>query len=142
MRFRPAITPLFLFLFVLVTPGSVIPTGLYYGWEGVRSAVPIALITGLILSLLGAFFFCVAFPQEISTMGVAGHSVWGFKRFIEWGQISQARPIRILNLRWLRLYSSANGKVTYLALFLADWESVREEVRREAPADCPIHTYL
>src|SRR5690242_12411113 len=117
MRFRPAIIPLILFIFVFLAPGSLIPTAISYGKEGVISAIPVAAMTSLVLSVIGAFFFRAFYPQETSPQGVAGHSVWGFKRFIEWGHIAKARPLRLLNLRWLRLYSSIDGKTTYLALF-------------------------
>ncbi len=143
MRFRPAISKLYLFFFVMVLAGVVISLVIIEGWRGaIGEQAVFDLVVTAVLAFPMALFFHFAFPAQISASGVSSYSVWGFKRSIAWDQVGMVRLWTLGNLRWARLYSSADGRVTYLALFVANADMFRSELHRVAPVGCPIFKYV
>lgn len=147
--FRTAIVPVFWCIsasvFVLGTSVGLILVGLDHGWgtawRYAPSAVGVSAVLAVLWAVLWALILHFCFPTRVSSEGVWGYSFWGVRRFIAWEHISMARPFRILNLRWVRLYSSSDTKVTYVALFPSDSASFRAEIHRLAPPQCPILKY-
>lgn len=74
----------------------------------------------------------------ISPEGISGHSIWGIRRFIRWDEIAKVRSFTILNLRSARLFSSTDGKVTWISLFPEEPEGFRRAVAEVMPLGCPL----
>jgi hypothetical protein len=93
-------------------------------------------------SLIGAWMLSIFYPASFSVDGIYGHSFWGRRRFARWQDIAAARTFSLLNLRWLRIYTIGDGKVTWLALFQSDKVEFRREIQRLAPAGSPVLNHM
>ncbi|MGD0208801.1 MAG: hypothetical protein ABSC89_14470 [Verrucomicrobiota bacterium] len=118
------------FVLIIFQDGFAHPSALLFG--AIAGALAGFLITCLITKCFSSFMV------KLTPDGVQGYSVWGFKRFIQWQDIGAVRPFRLLNLRYLRLYSSREGTTTWITLFLARRTEFEQELRRLAPPDNPI----
>jgi hypothetical protein len=81
-------------------------------------------------------------PCIVSKDGIQGDSCWGFRRFIPWQEIKEARGFRFFHLRWVRLYSARDQKVTWIVLFQAHSEDFVREIQTLAPSDSPILRFV
>ena len=150
MCLGPAVSPVFWFLFVLVwllgIPFGFFLIAHYDGWRGAIQflpfGAPIGVIAAIVWSIFWAYLLHIVFPTRISSEGVAAYSVWGTRRFIAWQQIAMVCPIRILNLRYLRLYSSTDRRVTWLPLFSADPDAFHAALHETLPSDSPILAHI
>jgi hypothetical protein len=140
-KFRAAVIPQSVFMFVgsmlIVLTLIVMRDGFHFDR---RALAALAIATGalLVLSILDSWILSLAFTAAFSSEGIYGHSVWGWRRFVRWQDISSVRTFRLANLRWLRVFA-ADGKVTWVALFQSKNADFREEIRRLAP---PGHAVL
>ncbi|MEJ0089929.1 MAG: hypothetical protein WDM80_09325 [Limisphaerales bacterium] len=141
--FRAAVFPPFL---AFTTIGLTI----FFAVEIIQDdfAHPSALVGGAIAGAFVGFLFSAlitkcssSFTVKLTPDGVQGYSIWGFKRFIQWQEIGAVRPFRLLNLRYLRLYST-HGTTTWITLFLVHRADFDQELRRLAPPNNPILSYL
>jgi arylsulfatase A-like enzyme len=137
-KFRAGITPIFLWFLAFCLPLLVcfilIMDGLRFDWR----ALVCALAFTLVQSLFWAWILSLLFPVSFSAEGVYGQSFWGRQRFVRWQDIAAARTLRIINLRWLRLYPAAGRKVTWIALYQSLKAEFRQEMQRLAPPDSPV----
>ena len=148
--FRPAIAPVFWCVSTSAAafgiPFGLVLIGLEGGWQAAWRLAPHAVAIGGVVAILWATLWALLlhflFPTRLSSDGVSGYSFWGLRRFIAWEHISKARSCRFLNLRWMRLYSSCDGKVSYMAEFPSDSDGFRAELHRLAPTQCPIFKYI
>jgi len=101
---------------------------------GLAFLVPVSVIISALVSL--------AFPVRLTREGIHAQNAWGLPSFVRWGDIESARPFTFINLRWLRISSSADREVTWLALFQSPDAEFRVEVERLAPPDCPLLEYV
>lgn len=116
----------------------IISEGLHVDWH----ALTLGCAASLVLAATMSGLMCGCITAVISWDGVYGHSFWGFRRFVRWPDIVQARSLKILNLPFLRLYAASDQKVTWLALFQARPSEFREEIQKLAPPGNPILTHL
>jgi hypothetical protein len=132
-------------IFVLVFPESFVVFMVWVGLdEGLRYtlrhdtlafAISLAYVpTGWVVS----WIVCRYDTYILSKEGIQGRSFWGLRRFIPWQDIREARGFRFLHLRWVRLYSARDQKVTWIALFQAHPEEFAREIQTLAPSDSPI----
>jgi hypothetical protein len=140
-KFRTAIIPGAIFLFVSSMTFSLCAISLQYGWHIDGRAL--AFTTGAVLMFSFAYSWLMArlFPIGFSADGIYGHSFWGRRRFVSWQEIATARPRRLGNLRWLRVYA-IDGKVTWVALFQSRDTEFQQEIRRLAPPGNPVLNHL
>jgi hypothetical protein len=103
-------------------------------WFGLLVCLPVAWVVSWMLSR--------CFPDIISTDGIQGHSFWGLRRFVRWQDIKEARDLRLFHLRFLRLYSGQDQKVTWIGLSQARNRDFRREIQRLAPSDSPILRFV
>jgi hypothetical protein len=136
-KFRTALIPGFIFLFGLGVIGLLIYVIAKDGWNFNRHALAFAIGFQVVFALVMSWMLSLLFPIAFSVNGVYAHSFWGNRRFIAWQDVASARTLQLLNLRWLRIYST-DGKVTWLAMFQSRGSAFRQEIRRLAPADSPI----
>ncbi len=140
--FRLAAPRVFIFLAAIGYPGFVIMMFIRYGvridWQpfvlGAACLVPTLVILAGVVSLF--------FPISLTSKGVQAQNAWGMPSFVRWQDIGEVRPFVFLNLRWLRLYSSADRSVTWLAVFQSPALEFKREMERLAPAGCPVLKYL
>ena len=148
--FRPAISPVFWCLFILVSVfGSLFGLALvahYHGWHAALRFIPVGTLVGVtfaaLWATLWAFLIRFFFPARISSDGVSAHSFWGVRRFLPWREVSRACPFRIFNLRFLRLYSTTDRKVTWLMMFPDDPDAFRSALHAVIPPNNPILTHI
>jgi hypothetical protein len=140
--FRLAIGSTLIFFFIAGTTLGLLLVSFDVGWRAALRFSPRAAIWGLTFSFVMALLFHWSFPTRISAEGLSAHSIYGFRRFISWENISDARPFRLFNLRWVRLYSSFDGKVTWMALFQSNFELFNAEIRKFAPSHSPVLKFV
>ena len=107
-----------------------------------RHALAVASASIPVSSLVLSWLLTILFPASFSAEGIYGHSFWGRRRFVHWRDVVAARPLRLLNLRWLRIYTTVDSKVTWLALFQSHKAEFRQEMQRLAPADSPVLNHI
>lgn len=148
-RFRASIVSLFFlcviasvigvalgFCLILIHDGHV---NLYKFWRTTYTILPHFLICYFVGTLL---LFLLILPVGFSSDGIYAHSFWGLRRFIRWQDIVKIRKFRLFNLRWLRIYSGTDGKVTWLPLFLSSPIKFGDEIRKFAPSNSPLLNHL
>jgi hypothetical protein len=148
-KFRTAVLPVFGWLLVFVLLGIFGFVGYLLKVEGPhlnRPALEKALVFGSVVAVAGTFvealMFSLFFPVCFTAEGVHGHSGWGIRRFIRWQDIAAVRTFGVFNLKWLRIFSTADRKVIWLPLFQASPAGFREEIRRLAPPESPLLKHL
>lgn len=137
-KFRVAVAPLFVCAFVLGTFGGFCVVLMLDGWPFERLGLVVASASVPVAALVMAWVVSIFYPASFSAEGIYGHSFWGRQRFVRWQGIAAARPFRLLNLRWLRIYRSDYSEVIWLALFQSHKAEFQQEMRRLAPAGSPI----
>ncbi|HSI12117.1 MAG TPA: hypothetical protein VK961_08740 [Chthoniobacter sp.] len=140
--FRLSAQSLFLCISSLALPLFLIGVWLIPGLQADWGVVLVAMVGIVFFSGIGAGLLHLLFPVRISPDGIAAHSVWGFRRFIRCEQIGAVRQFSLLNLHFLRLYSTVDRKVTWLALFPSDPVSFRDAIASTMPPDSPLMAYF
>lgn len=144
-QFKVSIFSLFLFLTEGVFTSAVISffifgrTDLHRFLDAIEIAMPFLLLLVIIMTSL---LYVVTKPIGFSPDGIYASSQWGFRRFIHWSEIAKVQKNRLLNLKFLKIYSSIDGKVTRLLLFQVQKKEFRDEIRKFAPPDSPILNFL
>jgi hypothetical protein len=133
---------MFLFIFFACWFGLLGLILINHGLDVHPPAVAIASAFLVLYSLAVASMVSLLFPAAFSADGVFAHSSWGMRRFVSWKEITAARPFRVLNLRWLRLYTTRSRKVTWLPLFQAHKTEFQQEIQRFAPPGSPLLSQL
>ena len=141
-KFRVAVKPLFTLILGFGLPGLFCAILLIDGLNFDRIALAVASAAAIPIALVAAWSLSFLFPDALSPEGVYGHSFWGRRNFVRWQDITAVRSLRILNLRWLRVYSTIESKTTWLGLFQARRVEFRQEVQRLAPPGSPVLTCL
>jgi len=136
-KFRVAVTPLFVFVFAIAVAGLCCYVFAKDGWHFNRHALAFAIGFQAIVAFVLSWTVSFCCRDALSSDGIYGHSFWGQRRFVCWRDVTDARTLRIFNLRCLRVYA-VDGKVTWLALFQSRDTEFRQEIRRLAPSENPI----
>jgi hypothetical protein len=141
-QFRAAVMPMFfcVYLSVVVIAGGyeVALNRFALVWR----ALLVGFAAGVPVAWFGAWTLARYFPAAVSSEGLYGHSVWGVRRFIRWQDITAVKGFRILNLRWLRVYSRVDKEVVWLAMFQSRPIEFQDEIRRLAPEGSPLLNHL
>ncbi len=104
------------------------------GWTVIFFGIPFSVLLALTINRF--------FPVGFSPDGIFGHSLWGRRSLVRWQDISMVRKFNLANLAYLRIYSGPGGKTIWLPLFQSRSAEFQEEIRKLAPANCPILSYL
>ena len=136
--FRGTVLPLATGMFVVVVAFWFALVALKYGLPLNRGYVIRRLAVYLLLTLGFAWLISTVFTVSISPKGVQAYSFWGPVRFVRWSDIASARVCWLLTLKYVRLRSRSDGRVTWLLLSLKDADRFRELVHQYAAPDCPI----
>ena len=140
-KFRSAIIPGAIFVFVCGMTGAFCLIVIIQGWHFDFHALAIVTVVEVIYSFFASLMMSFVFPVGFSADGIYGHSFWGRRRFVSWQQIVTARTFGLFKFRFLRVYS-ADCKVTWLALFQSHDAEFRDEIRRLAPPSSPVLQFL
>ena len=95
-----------------------------------------------ILSLIGACLLSTLCPTTISADGVTTQSFTGGKRFVRWQDITTAKTLRVLNLKWILVYAVNESKAMQVPLFQPRKAEFIQEIQRLAPPGNPILSQL
>ena len=93
-------------------------------WSQHKAYVPFMFLAlsasfSIVFSLLSSWVLAKLFPVGLSADGIHGSTFWGCKSFVPWHEIGAVKPFALLNLQWLRIYSSQQGKTTWIPMFLS-----------------------
>ncbi len=157
-QFHSSVPRLFLFILVLsfaielpvsfctaFAIGSLAPPP-----ESASPVTPIRILTALafvapiypILSLIGAYLLSKNCPTTISADGVTTQSFTGGRRFVRWQDITSARTLRALNLKWILVDAVNQSRAMQVPLFQPRKTEFIQEIRRLAPPGNPILNQL
>jgi hypothetical protein len=95
-----------------------------------------------ILSLIGACLLSRFCPTTISANGVTTQSLTGGRRFVRWQDITRAKTLRALNLKWILVYPAGESKAIQVSLFQPRITEFIQEIKRFAPPGNPILNHL
>ncbi len=140
-KLRAASKPLTLFLLIVALPGLFCVVLILDGLRFDPFALIIASVFVLVISPLMALLMSHYYSASFSSEGIYGHSFWGLRRFVYWRDVVDVRRFRLLNLPWLRVYTT-DSRVTWVALFQADKTEFRREIERLAPTGHPVLNHL
>jgi hypothetical protein len=109
-----------------------------------RILFAIALIGPIypILSLIGAWMLSKDCPTTISADGVTTQSFTGGRRFVRWQDITTAKTLRVLNLKWILVYAVNESKALQVPLFQPRKAEFIQEIQQFAPAGSPVLNHL
>lgn len=133
-------------LFSMLYPGSFLVlmawTALEQGTRFDVAEIGFGLVGCLPGACIVSWIFSRCFPVILSKSGIQGYSFWGLPRFVRWQDIKEARGFSLLNLRFLRLYSVRDQKVTWIGLFQANPRDFLLQIQIFAPTDSPILKFV
>ncbi len=136
--FRAAAPRLFIFLAGVGYPAFVgivlLKYGLHVDWRSFLIGAAMMVPTSIILA--GAASLLI--PARLTTEGIHAQSVWGTPSYVRWRDIKAARTFTLLNLRWMRIFSNSDDRVTWLAMFQSPAAEFRNELERLAPPGSPV----
>lgn len=156
-QFRSSVPGLFIFILV-VSFAMSLPVA-FVTAVAIRSQIPqetgepvtpgrilfaMALIGPIypILSLIGACLLSRFCPTTISPDGVTTQSFTGGRRFVRWQDITTAKTLRALNLKWILVYAVNESKAIQVPLFQPRLAEFIQEIQRLAPPGNPILNQL
>ncbi|HET9869052.1 MAG TPA: hypothetical protein VFR02_00955 [bacterium] len=133
--FRVSFWPVFFCVFVGASPIVLLAFMDRLLWSSLILRMLLSLCgTGIPISLFTAWIYWQYLPVRVSPEGVTGTSFWGFPKTTGWDDIRAVKPIRILNLRWLRVYPKDGTGANWVALFVKDFKTFKTEVRDAHPS--------
>ena len=135
-RFRSSVLPMAFFLFITT---GLLGFGFIFMFEREPFNLPALKAAGvfcLVYAWIASWAISRIWPVAVSSDGLFGPSFSGKHVFIRWSDISAVRPLRLVNLPYLRIYGQ--GKVIWLPLFQSHLSEFRQEVHRLAPTENPV----
>ena len=147
-QFRSSVVSMFIFTLVQGLPVTFCLL-LAISWEMGFPVTPdqilhILAFTGGFLSiflLIGAWMLSTFCPTSFSADGVTTRSFTG-RRFVRWQDITRARTLRVLNLKWILVYPAGESKAIQVPLFQPRKAEFIQEIQRLAPPGNPILNHL
>ncbi len=113
-----------------------------FSWDRILSAFMGMIIFHAIFSLIGAWVLSTFCPTTFSADGVATRSLTRGRRFVLWQDITRARTLRLLNLKWLLVYPAGSKKALQLPFFQPRITEFKQDIRRFAPPGNPVLNYV
>ena len=143
-RFRASIFSVMVSLFVVAVGLTTLAIIIKDGFSNIRWLILLKVLVFLTapLSFLCALRLHWKYTYGFSSDGVYAYSICGVRRHIKWEDVSKVRKFSIVNLSWLRIYSSIDGNITWLALSQARPVEFRAEIQKFAPSNNPLLEYL
>jgi hypothetical protein len=137
-RFFPSFLPPFVAVFL---GGTVLGTAVV----GLRSGFAVAPVRYL-GAVVGAAVFSACWTLAMAWMlrvqvgeeGIRSSDFWGFRRFLAWSRMREAKPFRVLGLGWIRVYPHDGSRPLWVPTFLARGDEFVAAVTAAAPGDNPL----
>ncbi len=79
---------------------------------------------------------------ELDADGVEANDLWGLRRGVRWDAVYRVKPLRFLNLRYLRLYPEDRTRPVWLPLFLGGYDNFVAAVQELTPEGNPARAWL
>ncbi|MCF6236298.1 MAG: hypothetical protein L3J70_08005 [Gammaproteobacteria bacterium] len=95
-----------------------------------------------ILPAIGTFAMIRYFKIIVTKEGVSSYDFWGRSRFVEWNNITQINPVRIIGLKYIRVVYSTGKQPLWMPLFLDDVILFKKEVKKRVESSNPLIEYL
>jgi hypothetical protein len=92
-----------------------------------------AILTGVLLAAAIAYYRVYVTPE-----GINCYDFFCFYHFARWDSIEEARPINLLGLKYLRVFSTDTSRPLWVPLFLSDMSGFRETIARHAEPNNPL----
>ena len=148
-QFRSSVVSMFIFMLVQGLPVTFCL--LLVTYLGMSEPVTLGLILHIltfiggvlpIFLLIGAWLLSTFCPTTIFADGVTTQSFMGDERFVGWQDITTARTLRFLNLKWILVYPAGDSKAIQVPLFQPRKTEFIQEIQRFAPPGNPILNHL
>jgi hypothetical protein len=142
--FRMAFGTLVIFMVVAGVLLLAAALGLVFLVLPPAAGVPVLLIAVLgvgmaeVLFFLGAGLLILLFKIDVGPEGLRCPNAWGGYGFAAWDDVRSVRPINILGLRYLRVFTTTTVLPLWVPLFLADPDGFRAALLRCAGPTHPL----
>lgn len=83
-----------------------------------------------------------ATPVYVNKESICGYTMWGPYKEIEWSSIHNVRPINLLGLRYLRVFTANETFAIWIPLFLAAQDRFNACVIEYTDSENPIRRYI
>ena len=111
------------------------------GWNFVVPQILLIVLAALITPLL--LFPAIAyFKIYVGKNGIKCYDFWGSYHYVEWPQVREIRPIRLLGLKYLRVYAEGFPRPLWVALDLAEIDRFVDLVIASAGPEHMLTEYL
>jgi|GEM_PF-6816088 len=142
--FRAGFVPLwlcFMLVAAILGPLTFIPLVVFTQSSATRRIVEVSvLLAGLLLGGTVVLFCCWQwnlFPVYVSDLGVRCPNTWGMYQFVVRREVTNVKPIKLLGLRYFRVYGNARRRPVWLPCFMAKpklfWPYLLSLLERDSP---------
>jgi hypothetical protein len=94
--------------------------------------IPVELAGALVFGLAYTLLWTRLLKIHVSPEGIRCYNFWSVYRSIPWSDMARARPINLLGVRYLRVWTASPRSPIWIPLFLADMEGFKNAVLRFA----------
>src|SRR5207248_309599 len=120
--FRVRFLPFAVIIAVWAVAGGV--AAYFGGYEANPNANPVFLLLALpgmaALGAIGGVVTALLYRVHVAPWGLRSFDAWGKYHDVTWDEMTEARPINLLGLRYLRVRRAGGGSWLWLPLFLAE----------------------
>ena len=148
-QFRSSVPSMFIWMFVLSLPVifclALVLQAANNDFNGLHIHpywLVLVSVPHSIFLLIGARRLSKFCPTTISADGVTTQSFTGGQRFVRWQDITTARTLRVLNLKWIFIYPAGESNAIQVPLFQPRKVEFIQEIQRLAPPGNPILNHL
>ena len=101
-----------------------------------------AFFVGSAFVLIFTFVLIRYFKITITNTGIKGYGFWGKYHSIEWEDIVDVKPLRIIGLKYIRVFNTRTKRPLWLPLFLSDMNRFKEEIQAIVPHNNPMNLFF
>ena len=103
-----------------------------HGWYGHVAVIICAYLVGV---TAGAIFTAIAvtsmywlLPCRVTNTDIRGYNFWGFPSKSSWSEVTEMKPINLLGLKYLRIYSKGHYWALWFPLQISNCASTHESL--------------
>jgi hypothetical protein len=102
----------------------------------------IDFLIGSIIALFFNYLMIRFFKITINSEGIRGYNFWGKYYFIEWESITETKHIRVVGLKYLRVFSKSIKRPLWVPLFLNNMEKFKKDIQEFVPENNPMSLFF
>ena len=134
MIYRSKLGITFVHIFILFSTLVIIDDGLDIDYE----AFLFATVCILLLTVAVVRYFKIT----ITDGNLRAYDFWGMYHTLEWNSVTSVKAIRILGLKYVRVYGTTCKRPLWIPLFLNDMSGFEKEVCQILDVQHPFRNYL